>query len=562
MSHTIHFHLYTLAHCHVGELERLRYVASASLDAQQRSGCMEGTRIGVLSELFSWSLDADAPRVFWLNGMAGTGKSAITRSFCHFLRRNDLLGGTFFCSREGSADRGDVARILPTLAWSFARRDEDYKSALLDTLDKNPDISDMPVDLQLKCLFKQLLSSISRNLQKNKRPFVLVVDALDECRDSKSMETLLTELLCASSQMRIKFFLSSRPETHVRNQFESSNPNHHRSLLLHDIEQDIVEADIRLYLMNRLKEIQPRNDPKWPNPKDVDTVTRLAGKLFIYAFTAYEYVRIDPVNRLQRLTGYVVKAGQPLTKHLDDMYSLILAEALSPTKWEPDEIQLMKRILAAIIASREGLSVNAMGTLLGISPERIRWALDPLHAVIYVPPTDDRGYVRTFHVSFGDYLTTPTRAANEVFVDLPVAHQDLASACLSVMKSDALCFNVSNSSSSYLPSSKQRFSVPPEVQYACLHWSHHLSSAKDNSTLLNFIRDVFVEKFLYWLEVLSAAGRIDVAVGTILRALALVNAVRHGFHAAFTSSNEDRPYFRLKTQHLNSTPSWPMQLTS
>jgi adenylylsulfate kinase-like enzyme len=52
-----------------------------------------------LRDLQRWSTDPAAHRIFWLDGMAGTGKSAIARSFCRFLHENSLLGGSFFCLR-------------------------------------------------------------------------------------------------------------------------------------------------------------------------------------------------------------------------------------------------------------------------------------------------------------------------------------------------------------------------------------------------------------------------------------------------------------------------------
>ncbi len=65
-----------------------------------------------------------APPIFWLDGMAGTGKSAIARSFCRLLHGN-RLGGSFFCL-GGHESRANVKRILPTLAWFLARQDSQY----------------------------------------------------------------------------------------------------------------------------------------------------------------------------------------------------------------------------------------------------------------------------------------------------------------------------------------------------------------------------------------------------------------------------------------------------
>ena len=62
-----------------------------------RHGCMKGTRRDVLLQLESWLNDGQDKRVFWLNGLAGTGKSTIAQSFAEMSFADGKLGATFFC---------------------------------------------------------------------------------------------------------------------------------------------------------------------------------------------------------------------------------------------------------------------------------------------------------------------------------------------------------------------------------------------------------------------------------------------------------------------------------
>ena len=117
---------------------------------------MEGTRTQLLNYLDVWSKDRAGPRIFWLDGMAGTGKSAIARTFCRTLRGSALLGGSFFCSR-GTGSRENARRILPTLAWFLARRDSKYRAAILSILSDIPNIADETIDLQIEHLLKEPL---------------------------------------------------------------------------------------------------------------------------------------------------------------------------------------------------------------------------------------------------------------------------------------------------------------------------------------------------------------------------------------------------------------------
>jgi hypothetical protein len=58
--------------------------------------------------------------IFWLTGLAGTGKSTITKTFCQRISSNNsFLLASFFASRS-SAERRDPHTILHTLAYELA----------------------------------------------------------------------------------------------------------------------------------------------------------------------------------------------------------------------------------------------------------------------------------------------------------------------------------------------------------------------------------------------------------------------------------------------------------
>jgi hypothetical protein len=470
---------------------------------------MKDTRVRILKDLRDWSRDKEAPRIFWLDGMAGTGKSAIARELSRMLRNEHILGGTFFCSRRGVAEQADVKRILPTLAASLASQDAGYKNNLLAALTNSPISTTSNLEVQVGVLLKQPLlrrSSESPSL-------VLVVDALDECADESLMREFLERLILVTPGLPLKIFLTSRPEPHIRAKLNLTQPGSRRVLRLHDIEMDIVEKDILLYLTNRLRRVRDERSGQlleaWPDPSHVANVARHAGKLFIYAFTAVEYVRSNPIERLQSLSGRVVEAGKPLTKRLDDIYTTVLCDALDPTNTEPKERDLSKRILVAILTVRQPLTVSSFASLLNILPHQLRSMLDGLHSVVYVPSKDDIGCLSTFHASFSDFLTDPHRAPASMLLVLSHGHKDLGAQCIALM-SEKLHFNLSRCPTSYLSNSEQRLAdIPAALQYACLNFPHHLSASadKDIPSLLVALESVFQEKFMFWVEALSATGQ-------------------------------------------------------
>ena len=91
------------------------------------TGCMEGTRVEILKDLETWALNDPISKVYWLVGMAGTGKSTILHTLCEILDRKNILGGSFFCSR-GSENARNARLIVPTLAHALARASPCMKS--------------------------------------------------------------------------------------------------------------------------------------------------------------------------------------------------------------------------------------------------------------------------------------------------------------------------------------------------------------------------------------------------------------------------------------------------
>ncbi|EMD36334.1 hypothetical protein CERSUDRAFT_95666 [Gelatoporia subvermispora B] len=508
-------------------LGKLHHVQGAGIDGQSGDACMENTRVGVLRDISAWSQDTNGARIFWLSGMAGIGKSAIARSICLKLRDAGALGASFFCSR---GVRDDVTRIIPTIAESLARRSIPYRRALLEVLRQNPDAGHNIVKLQVEYLFKKPLREAFGNTSP---ALVVAVDALDECSDPKATKSMLSALVSRSPHIPLKFFPTSRPEQHIHPEFGAKCADLANIVRLHDIEQHIIESDIELYCSETLQEIRREWSPlytfpeEWPPKAELTRVSKRAGKLFIYALTAMQFIAEEnPVDRLQEMTRHNSGVGQPLTEPLDEMYSLVIDRAMNPKLRTNKEILQTKQVVAILLALREPLSLSSLGALIGTAPQDVRVMLSRLHAVIDVPPDNGEGAVTSFHASFEDYLTTPGRAPDAFRIDLSKGHQALAQACIRTMASDALCFNVSGCRTSYLPNSMQRQSFAPisdSLTYSCLQWIHHLIRVSNPPPILLFMYSVLREKTLFWIEVLSSTGHARLAVGLLHQLLTAEN---------------------------------------
>ena len=139
-----------------------------------------------MDEIERWTEDFDKSPVFWLNGLAGTGKSAIAQTIAERVFADGRLGASFFCSR-GDEDRSNLQLIFPTLAFQLAQRYPAFRSSLIPLLQSDPDIVHESLREQMQRLLVEPLRSANIST-------VIVIDALDECRDEEPESAILLVL--------------------------------------------------------------------------------------------------------------------------------------------------------------------------------------------------------------------------------------------------------------------------------------------------------------------------------------------------------------------------------
>ena len=83
--------------------------------------CLDGTRTEILNEIADWinSEDAATPRIFWLCGQAGKGKSAIAHTIAMYAQNIGMLGSCFCFNRVRQHEKLHV-KLFPTIAHDFA----------------------------------------------------------------------------------------------------------------------------------------------------------------------------------------------------------------------------------------------------------------------------------------------------------------------------------------------------------------------------------------------------------------------------------------------------------
>lgn len=202
---------------------------------QHEGFCLPNTRVKLRSQITEWAKSSDGKCIFWLNGMAGTGKSTIARTVAQTFRENEQLGATFFF-KKGEAERGDAKYLISTITKQLATRHRQLAPGVSKAIEDDPDISAKSLKEQFDRLLLQPLQSL--NLTDSSST-IIVIDALDEC-EGRDIPVLLGFLpqLRKSKVLRVQIFLTSRPELPVRLGFKKSD--NHQDLDLHEVPNPIL----------------------------------------------------------------------------------------------------------------------------------------------------------------------------------------------------------------------------------------------------------------------------------------------------------------------------------
>ncbi|KAL4813864.1 hypothetical protein BDW67DRAFT_101430 [Aspergillus spinulosporus] len=126
-----------------------------------------------------WAENPDQECIFWLNGMAGTGKSTISRTIAQSLGERNQLGASFFFKR-GESDRSSAKKFFTTICAHLLF----HAPALIPyaemAINADPDISRKSISEQ----FAKLILEPLLNLDEQEASIItVVIDALDECED-------------------------------------------------------------------------------------------------------------------------------------------------------------------------------------------------------------------------------------------------------------------------------------------------------------------------------------------------------------------------------------------
>ena len=368
---------------------------------------------------------------------------------------------------------------------------------------------------------------------------LVIIDALDECKDEEPASAILSILSCYVDQIpNVKFFITGRPEPRLHSGFHLVALQPITEVFkLHDVERSSVDADIRLFFSTCLANIAKHRGlgDEWPSSSDINILCQKAAGLFIYASTVVKFISHQcyrPKKRLTLLVSLPQNTVREGGSGIDTLYTEVLTQAFYDVdldSLEPDDQEVfchLRSVVGAILLVFNPLSTKSLSDLLSgfDTPSDISTALSSLHSLLLIPD-DIEDPIRTFHKSFPDFLTNPERCKDkQFFVDPLVHHREILLSCLNLMK-ERLKKNICNLDDYAVLSEVKDLSdhrkshIGDALEYACHFWTRHLAetptSGCDTEEVQEAIDEFFTKCLLFWIEALTIMGNLDVSVHAI-----------------------------------------------
>ncbi|SLM39419.1 WD40/YVTN repeat-like-containing domain, partial [Lasallia pustulata] len=524
-------------------LSHLPYAVDAPFNTYSRQHdptCLPDTRVDLLREIYTWADGKDGRFIYWLNGLAGTGKSTIARTVARKYFENGQLGASFFFSR-GGGDVGHASKFFTTIAVQLAQKSQSLQRYIGDAVRKNANIATQSLGDQWRQVVLGPLSKLSGDSYPSS--YIFVIDALDECDNNEDIRTILKLLAEAQTFQTIplRVLLTSRPEIPIRHGFYQIPETEHQVFVLHHISPSIIDHDITIFLKYNLGLIgqrKPSLSASWPGEETVNQLVQIASGLFIWAATACRFIQeVGKVILIQKRLAAILQIGSSIVgeqpeKHLNEIYTTVLRHSI-PAKGSEEEkeeiLSMLRDILGSIVTLLSPLSIHSLSRLLNFQSEEVDDCLEDLHAILDIP-RDHTRLLRLHHPSFRDFLLKKDRCNDSNFwVDEKPANETLAARCIQLMstslKEDICGVTIPGTLVADIQRPRVEQCLPLEVQYACLHWVKHLRRSDAQLRDNDYVHQFLQKHLLHWLEALGWMQKISEGILEIISLESIASVV-------------------------------------
>lgn len=517
-------------------LEQLPYARSVTFDSAEEasnSTCLEHTRVEVLDHIESWTVAKTGKTIYWLNGVAGTGKSTIARTIAKRMQDRHRLGASFFFRNDQDSQR-TAALFVPTIAYQLAHKITVMHTSILEAFKVQKDVLGSSLVTQFQVLLASPLESISKRQQH--QPLLVVIDALDECRNVQDVQAIIGLIAQLQTRGTIRFLITSRPDLPIPFEFSQIARDCER-WDLQDKSDNAIQRDILHYIKTEFGTQQAkvsrqwdlgRAENNWPDKESLERLAALASPLFIVASTVCRYIWDAHSEPKSRLDHFLNEPRYQNMTQFERTYLPALEKLLDgvPKADKKQKLANFRKTVGSILCLFEPKSkkfLEQIGLGEGVP------LLDYLGAFLEVSK-DEHAPIRAFHLSFSDFLLVEAECQVEHPYQIfkQSAHKQIWVSCLhflctpgvlhknmcAVSRPDADCRSVLDNITR---------NISPEVSYACRFWTVHLRECGIFVDGLHHVMKFLTTHFLHWIETMTWLGHLSHCVTEVEAMIALTS---------------------------------------
>ena len=497
------------------DLNDMPYAAGAQYNADK--GCLPGTRKEVIDEISNWvnNDSDDTPRIFFLSGFAGAGKSAIAHAVAHLFDGLGHLGSSYCFDVAHQAERSPN-KVFSTIACDLADLDPELKASLWQVVREKRSLRNTRAAREQ---FQRFILDPATGL-KTVGPIVIVIDALDESGDPASRQVILSILAGKAADLPSNFrvLVTGRAERDIRDALDGK-----QHVISKHMETINANNDIFFFLQTQLCDIVEL-EQKWPNSYWCQMLVDKSEGLFQWASTACRFIKgdgeevLDPVKQLDILVSSASRSAQ--LSQLDQLYTRILTRIFKTN--DTDRMGSFQSVMGCLLAAREPLSISALKNLCRDkeSANAVGQIIRPLGSLLSGVAQDSIP-IRLLHTSFRDFLTD-RGCSGLYYIDASSHHHSLMLSSLRVIMEE-LRFNICQLETSHWRNKdvfdlveRAKEAISPHLSYSCRFWADHLRGTSFAFDINHEIRDFLHTRLLLWLEVLSLIKEVNIASKALL----------------------------------------------
>ncbi|KAJ3278327.1 WD repeat-containing protein 20, partial [Borealophlyctis nickersoniae] len=476
-----------------------------------------GTRGWLLSEVNSWlsSNGRDSSPLLWLRGAAGMGKSVMAALVAHQLAQKKVPHARFFCKHDDK-DRSDPFCAMRNTLWGLCEAMVGVRTYVESVRERDPDLLMRGVNEVIGLIIDSVRHCTdvehSGNDEHGGEPIVIIINALDECKNQRTFLSALTRAIKSPSHPgQMKWFLTGRPEWDIVDVLSSegvkcrelvpSEENNREDILL------FTEARLALRMGGTGVEKHLMHDV-------AKSVAEKAEGVFMYAYLRLLQRRFRQIDTLPLGT--------------DHIYYRALNVAYPPGEPVGD----FHKVMGAVVVLAEPLTISAIAALLNMTEAAVWGVVNRTRSVLDF--TEERK-LRVLHKSLADYLTG--RASDWRFRLTTETHNEkVAVACMESMMDlleRNMCLLIPMMPLDAIADLPDRIVqyVPEHLQYAVRFWITHLDTliegeklfaasmaerkesndenGDDSEMLSSLVLSVLEEKLLNWVESLALLSNLN-----------------------------------------------------